>query len=99
LSLFRWIKEIKGITRVGGAGNSLVMHLRSSRISNKDLRELIGIFVRYKFKKMSQLAQFLNGTNQSWFNDPRAYWHRRVFEAAHPRKGIGRKQRLGEFLR
>jgi hypothetical protein len=78
-TLFRWIKEIKSVIRVEGVGDSLVLHFRTIRISNRDLRELIGLFARYKFRSMSQLAQFQSRSNGGWFTDSHKLWHRQIF--------------------
>jgi len=42
------------------------------------LRELIALYRRYD-GKMSELEQFANDTNRSWFQNPAAYWYKAVF--------------------
>jgi hypothetical protein len=51
-----------------------------SRISDRSLRELIGLFFRYRIA-VRQLAILQNKRNAAWFCDPEAYWHRRIFRA------------------
>ena len=82
LALFRWIGDVKAVKRTEGSRNSFILYFQSSRISNKDLRELLGIFARHGFEDMAQLAQFRSKRNESWFADPGRYWHEGVF-ASH----------------
>ena len=50
-----------------------------SSISDTCLRELLGLFFRYKVK-MEQLAQFKNNKNTMWFRgNPCTFWHKKVF--------------------
>ncbi len=74
--LFTWASEIAGFLR--WEQDTLVM--RSRRISEAALRDLLALFWRYQIP-MKQLAQFENERNTSWFCAPHMYWHRRVFGA------------------
>lgn len=74
--LFHWASEIAGFLR--WEQDTLVM--RSSRVSEVALRDLLALFWRYQIP-MQQLAQFENERNTSWFRAPHVYWHRRVFGA------------------
>ena len=76
---FEWIKRIPGIKKVGGVGDKLYLHFKTTSISDNDLRDLLAMFYRYKID-MKQLRQFLNEDNREWFyGKPKGYWHRRVF--------------------
>jgi len=72
--LFSWASEIGGFVR--WEQDTLVM--RSKRISEASLRELLAFFWRYKIP-MGQLAQFENERNSTWFRAPKSYWHKSVF--------------------
>jgi hypothetical protein len=76
---FEWIKNIPSIVSFDGIRDELYLHVKSKRISNKDLREIIGLFYRYKVD-MKQLQLFLNNNNRAWFKEGhKGYWYRRVF--------------------
>jgi hypothetical protein len=52
--------------------------VRSRRISEADLRDLLALFWRYNIP-MVQLAQFRNSNNKAWFASPKMYWYEEVF--------------------
>lgn len=54
--------------------------MRSRRISEESLRDLLALFWRYKIP-MHQLAQFENAQNTKWFRALHMYWHASVFDA------------------
>jgi hypothetical protein len=72
--LFAWALEIAGVVR--WEQDTLIV--RSNRVSNASLRELLALFRRYGIP-MTQLAQFRNSKNENWFTNPESYWHKRVF--------------------
>lgn len=72
--MFEWAREISGVVR--WEQDTLVV--RSTRISEEALRELLSLFHRYNIP-MEQLAQFRNSKNDAWFVAPHMYWHRKVF--------------------
>ena len=72
--LFEWAVEIPGVLR--WEQDTLV--IRSKRISQASLRDLLALFSRYGIP-MRQLAQFQNETNEKWFTAPHMYWHKKVF--------------------
>lgn len=74
---FAGLKKISSVKKVEGRGWDLYLTV-SSRPSNKTLRELLGLFFRYKVD-MRQLAQFLTKQNRGWFRSPDAYWFKGVF--------------------
>lgn len=56
-AFFKWLETIPGVTRVEGVGTALIIHLRSSRISEAALREFTAIYKRYG-GDMGELSQF-----------------------------------------
>lgn len=72
--MFEWGSEIRGF--VEWDRDTLV--LRSVRISDEALRDLIALLWRYKVP-MKQLAQFESPRNVTWFRSPKTYWHKKVF--------------------
>ena len=82
LSFFNWIESIKAIKKYYGEGDIIYLKLSASKLSDSNLRELIALFYRYKIE-MTQLKQFLNESNESWFQkNPQSFWHRKVFGKA-----------------
>lgn len=82
---FTWLDKIPSIRQCNGMGCEFYIYFKNSRIPDEDLREIIGLFYRYKVD-MKQLKVFLNDKNKKWFFDqPKAYWHRRVFGAISPK--------------
>ena len=75
---FRFASGIKGVRRIGGSGDSILLHI-SARPSQESLRDLIALFHRYQISGMTQLAQFCTDANRDWFADPKAFWHRKIF--------------------
>lgn len=63
--LFDWAREISCVIR--WEQDTLVV--RSRRISEAALRDLLALFWRYNIP-MGQLAQFQNSTNEAWFAAP-----------------------------
>ncbi len=81
-AFFDWIKKIPSIVEYKGVYNELDLYIKNKRISDKDLKEIISFFYRYK-ADMKQLQVFLNSKNKEWFYDnKKAYWHKRVFGKA-----------------
>jgi hypothetical protein len=79
--LFEWFERIGCVSSVSGRGRELVVQLKSTKISNRDLREFLALFRRYGLD-MQKLAQFENARNREWFaNNPKAYWYKHVFRA------------------
>ena len=73
-SFFSWVQQIRCVKSVENG----FLHIRSRRLSESDLRDLIAVMHRYKLP-MSQLQQFLNERNESWFRSPGMYWYKAVF--------------------
>lgn len=76
---FEWISRIKGIKNTSAFYKTLLLHLKSDKLSDDDLRDIIALFYRYKID-MKQLQRFMTEKNRAWFHDTgRGYWYRRVF--------------------
>ena len=73
-SFFEWAQEIPCVKSVEGG----FLHIKSKRLSEADLRDLIAIMHRYKMP-MKQLQQFCNAKNEHWFKSKTKYWYRLVF--------------------
>ena len=63
---FQFIKQIKAIKRVEGLGEDLFLHVKTP-ISDKALRDLIGLFKRYQIK-LDELKLLKNKKNAAIFN-------------------------------
>lgn len=61
-AFFAWLESIGGVTKVEGRGTGLVIHLRSKRISQTALRELVAIYRRYG-GDLRELAEFQDADN------------------------------------
>ncbi len=72
--LFYWAAEITCFVR----WEQDILVVKSSRISEEALRDLLALFWRYNIP-MKQLAQFRNTANEDWFAAPIMYWHKMVF--------------------
>ncbi len=77
-SFFAWAESIPAVSSVFGRGQIIYMSVRSQSISDRSLRELIGLFQRYRIS-MRQLAQFRTEKNQAWFAEREAFWFRSTF--------------------
>jgi hypothetical protein len=75
---FGWLESIPGVVRVVGGPSGLVITLRSTRLSEVALRELLALHARYGLP-MRQLARFETLRNKTWFRSKQAYWYARVF--------------------
>ena len=83
-ALFEWIGKNKCIQTIKGTGKELHLVVSSKNIPDNDLRDLLGLCMRYQFG-MKQLAVFLNDSNRSWFYDNKiSFWHEKVFGEKTP---------------
>ena len=73
---FSWAQRIPCVRSVDNG----FLHIRSKRLAESDLRDLIAVMHRYRMP-MAQLQQFLNDRNKHWFKAKKTYWHREVFGA------------------
>jgi hypothetical protein len=77
---FERIKKIDCIDTVSKIDKELYLYVAADNIHDYDLRDLIGLFYRYKIKDMKQLKRFLTDENKKWFyENKRAFWHQKVF--------------------
>ncbi|MFT3871000.1 MAG: hypothetical protein QM715_21305 [Nibricoccus sp.] len=74
---FDALKKIAAVKKIEGRGSDLFLSV-ASRLSDKALRELLGLFFRYEVD-LRQLAPFVTERNRSWFCAPEAYWFKKVF--------------------
>ncbi len=76
-----WVSRLDCIQQVSGSGNELLLHLGSNMPADWQLRELIGLFYRYKID-MSQLSIFLTDENKIWFcnQDSKEFWYQDIFK-------------------
>jgi hypothetical protein len=77
-AFFSWLQSIPGVISVRGQGRELTIRLKSKKLSQTALRELLALYLRYN-GRMSELAQFVNDTNRGWFQHPDAIWFKAVF--------------------
>jgi hypothetical protein len=75
-SFFSWAQKIPCVKSIERG----FLHVRSKRLGESDLRDLIAIMYRYGMP-MAQLQQFVNARNEHWFKSSTMYWHRDVFGA------------------
>lgn len=78
-AFFVWSQAIPAVSGVVGRHRSIILTVKSKRIPDSSLRELLALFHRYRIS-LRQLAQFRNTTNQAWFASPASYWFRSVFD-------------------
>jgi hypothetical protein len=77
-AMFAWIKTIKSVTSVTGAGQYIVLNVSLHRINDKDLQELIGLLNRYR-KPLSLLRPLLKHKDfGNWLRNKEAFWFKRL---------------------
>jgi hypothetical protein len=76
-AFFKWLESIAGVKKVVGTRDGLMVSLRSSRLSEPALRDLIALHFRYGLP-MHRLAEFETPQNRSWFRAPHMYWQSRL---------------------
>lgn len=92
-AFFEWIRRISCISEFVGAGDTLYLHVRRTRISDENLRDLLALFNRYEVA-MKQLAQFESPRNRPWFKDRKKYWYPRVWGVSHLSQKAPMRRRL-----
>ncbi len=85
-SFFDWAQSIPCVTSVDGG----FLHIKSKRLAEPDLRDLIAIMYRYKLP-MQQLQQFCNSSNEQWFRSSKTFWFKLVFGPTSASSRHGRK--------
>ena len=63
-AFFEWINKIDCIDQTSAAGDELYLHIAADDIHDYDLRDLLGLFYRYKID-MKQLARYLTEDNKN----------------------------------
>lgn len=80
LTFFEWIGTVPCIKKREHLSDTVVLHVRTKKISDTCLRELLALFFRYEIE-MTQLGQFANEENSVWFVENRSsYWFKKVFK-------------------
>ena len=74
---FDALKKISAVKKIKGGGADLHLTV-PPRLSDKALRELLGLFFRYGVE-MHQLGAFLTDKNRPWFQSTEKYWFKKVF--------------------
>lgn len=69
VALFERLRKITCISEIKGVGKELHISIASSKISDDELRDLLGIFKRYNFENSKQLEVFKDVNNAYWFED------------------------------
>ena len=80
-AFFHWLTSISGVVRVVGTPKGLEVTLRSKRLSEASLRDLLAIYFRYGLP-MRELAVFESESNRHWFRSRDKYWFTKVFGKA-----------------
>ena len=89
-SFFEWAQSIPCVTSVEGG----FLHIKSKRLSESNLRDLIAIMYRYGLP-MQQLLQFCSSSNEHWFKSADTYWFKAVFGPTERSSRPRRKQEQG----
>jgi hypothetical protein len=82
ISFTERIERIKCIESWEGVSVSIFLYVKSKRVSDVCLRELISLFYRYKIE-MSQLSVFLNEKNKIWLMNNKAFWYKKMFKTTN----------------
>jgi len=77
-AFFSFARGIKGVRKIRGVSDEIHLHV-SARISEASLRDLLGLFRRYKIA-MQQLSQFETVRNREWFRDEQQFWYQQIFD-------------------
>ena len=84
-AFFGWIARISCVTKLEGSGETLYLHVRGSRITDHNLRELLALFYRYRVP-MKAVGSVREPRNRTWFSRPGMYWFARVWGGEGPAK-------------
>ena len=77
-AFFGWADKISCITRYYGVGKTVFFEVDARKISQQNVREILGLFSRYGVD-LKQLAVLEKPRFSAWFTDPQKYWHKAVF--------------------
>ena len=76
-AFFEFAKRIKGVRKIEGVGDEIQI-LISARLSDASLRDILGLFQRYKIE-MRTLKQFETVKNSEWLRDRRKFWFKKIY--------------------
>jgi len=77
-SFFRCLDRMVSFLSYEGEGDAVKIVVKSDKLSDGDLRNLLGLFSRYGVD-MRQLVVFVGTDNEVWMRNPEAYWFRTMF--------------------
>ena len=78
-AFFEWLKSIKCVTNYYGVLRTLYIEVDPEKVDLIQIRELIGLFQRYKISK-TQLAQLEKEEFRTWLRQSGSYWQRSMFK-------------------
>ena len=73
------LDKINCIENWEGVSDSIVLNIKSKKVSDTCMRELLSLFYRYKIE-MSQLLVLVNNKNEAWIKNENAYWYKKLFK-------------------
>ena len=73
------LDRINCIENWEGVSDTIVLNIKSKKVSDTCMRELLSLFYRYKIE-MSQLIVLVNNKNEVWIKNEKAYWHKKLFK-------------------
>ena len=83
-AFYDWLRSITCVAEVGGRLRDVHITLKR-RPSDSDLWDLLALLFRYRMN-MKSLAAFRTTRNAKWFDDPKKFWHAKVFGRGTQRK-------------
>ena len=78
-AFFAWLKSIDCVTDYYGELRTLYIEVDPDKVDLIQIRELIGLFHRYKISK-AQLAQLEKEEFRAWLRQSGSYWQRSMFK-------------------
>ncbi len=81
-AFFHWLEKLNDFATALGAGDTILIEVKSSKLDDTQLRELIALFHRYRID-MSQLVAFETRSNKTWLRNKQAFWYDAMYEPAH----------------
>lgn len=78
-SFIERIEKINCIENCNGSNDSILLSIKSNKVSDKCLRELLSLFHRYEID-MCQLKIFVSAKNEIWIKNENAFWYENLFK-------------------
>ena len=75
---YKWLESIDGVENVTGSPQGLLIRLSGAGMSREGIYDLIALLTRYSYP-MRFVRELVREDDQSWFQDPKNYWHSNVF--------------------